>query len=365
MSSLTSPAGAIHLGMDTSKNTIVVAILMPGEEVPVIDRMWNEEGSVRHLVGRFPDRAVLRACYEAGPCGFELHRLLSSMGVACDVVAPSLIPRRAGERVKTDKRDASRLARLHRAGELTPIRVPAEAEEAVRDLVRARAALLADRKRAQQRITAMLLRHGRIWRSTYWTAAHEQWIAGQRFGEPALAAALAHYRAALDTRRAELDAIEAELKPWAARPPLADPVARLGCYRGIAELTGLVLAAEVVDWRRFPSARAFMGFTGLVPAEYSSGERTRRGSITKAGSEPARTALIEAAWAYRFQPRIGVTLRRRQHDASPQTLARSWQAQRRLYGRYKTMTARGKPAAVAITAMARELAGFAWAEMTS
>ena len=198
MSSLTSPAGAIHLGMDTSKNTIVVAILMPGEEVPVIDRMWNEEGSVRHLVGRFADRAVLRACYEAGPCGFELHRLLTSMGVACDVVAPSLIPRRAGERVKTGRRDAGRLARLHRAGELTAIRVPTQAEEAVRDLVRARTALLADRERARQRITAMLLRHGRVWRSTYWTAAHEQWIAGQRFGEPALAAALAHYRACRD-----------------------------------------------------------------------------------------------------------------------------------------------------------------------
>ena len=184
MSSLTSPAGAIHLGMDTSKNTIVVAVLMPGEEVPVIDRMWNEEGSVRHLVGRFADRAALRACYEAGPCGFELHRLLASMGVACDVVAPSLIPRRPGDRVKTDKRDAGRLARLHRAGELTAIRVPTEAEEAVRDLVRARAALLADRKRAQQRITAMLLRHGRVWRSgSSWTQAHEQRIAAQRFSE--------------------------------------------------------------------------------------------------------------------------------------------------------------------------------------
>jgi transposase len=365
MPSVTSAAGPIHLGMDTSKNTIVVGVLMPGDEIPVIDRIWNDEASVRRLAGNLGPTARLRACYEAGPCGFELHRLLTSMGIACDVVAPSLIPRRAGERVKTDKRDASRLARLHRAGELTPIRVPAEAEEAVRDLVRARAALLADRKRAQQRITAMLMRHGRVWRSSYWTQAHEQWIAGQRFTEPALAAALAHYRAALDTRRAELAAIEAELETWAARPPLAGPVTRLGCYRGIAELTGLALAAEVVDWRRFPSARAFMGFTGLVPAEYSSGERTRRGSITKAGSAPARTALIEAAWAYRFQPRIGVTLRRRQHDASPQTLARSWQAQRRLYARYKTMTARGKPAAVAVTAMARELAGFVWAEMTS
>src|SRR5262249_41350225 len=153
MSNVTGAAGPIHLGMDTSKNTIVVGILMPGDEVPVIDRIWNEEGSVRHLVGRLGDPAALRACYEAGPCGLELHRLLASMGVACDVVAPSLIPRRAGDRVKTDKRDASRLARLHRAGELTPIRVPSPAEEAVRDLVRVRAALLADRKRAQQRLT--------------------------------------------------------------------------------------------------------------------------------------------------------------------------------------------------------------------
>jgi transposase len=366
MSSLTSPAGAIHLGMGTSKNTIVVAVLMPGEEVPVIDRLWNEEGSVRHLVGRFPDRAALRACYEAGPCGFELHRLLASMGVACDVVAPSLIPRRAGDRVKTGKRDAGRLARLHRAGELTAIRVPTEAEEAVRDLVRARAALLADRERAQQRLTAMLLRHGRVWRSgSYWTQAHEQWIAAQRFAEPALAAALAHYRAALDARRAELEAVEAELAPWASREPLAPAVARLGCYRGIAELAGLVLAAEVVNWRRFPTARAFMGFTGLVPAEYSSGDKTRRGSITKAGPEPARTALVQAAWSYRFRPAIGVTPRRRQGGASPDTIARSWKARRGLHAKYKAMTARGKPPGMTVTALARELAGFAWAEMTS
>jgi transposase len=165
MSSVTPVAGPIHLGMDTSKNTIVAGILMPGDEVPVIDRIWNEEGSVRHLVSRLGGPAALRCCYEAGPCGFELHRLLASMGVTCDVVAPSLIPRRAGDRVKTDRRDAGRLARLLRAGELTAIRVPSPAEEAVRDLVRARAALLAGRKRAQQRITAMLMRHGRVWPS--------------------------------------------------------------------------------------------------------------------------------------------------------------------------------------------------------
>ncbi|HXS65155.1 MAG TPA: IS110 family transposase [Streptosporangiaceae bacterium] len=269
------------------------------------------------------------------------------------------------DRVKTDRRDASRLARLHRAGELTAIRVPGEAGEAVRDLVRARAALMADRRRARQRITAMLLRHGRAWRGTSWTAAHEQRIAGQRFSEPALASALAHYRAALDTRRAGLDAVGAELAPRAVRPPPGEAAARLGCYRGIAEMNGLTLAAEVAGWRRFPPARAFMCLTGLVPAGYSSGERTGRGPITKAGSAPARTALTEAAWSCRFRPAIGVALRRRQHGAAPDTLARSWQAQRRLHAKYKTMTARGKPAGVAVTAVARELAGFAWAEMTS
>jgi len=172
-------------------------------------------------------------------------------------------------------------------------------------------------------------------------------------------------QAALDTRRAELDAIEAELVPWSGREPLAGTVARLGCYRGIAELHSLALAAEVVDWHRFPSARAFMGFTGLVPGEYSSGDKTRRGPVTKAGSEPVRTALVEAAWAYRFKPAIGVTLRRRQRDAEPGTLARSWKAQRHLHAKYKAMTARGKPQAVAVTGVARELAGFVWAEMTS
>jgi transposase len=365
MSSVTPPAGAIHLGMDTSRNTIVVGVLMPGEEIPAVDRILNDEEPVRRLVGRFPGRGLLRACYEAGPGGYDLYRLLTSMGVACDVVAPSLIPKGGSDKVKTDRRDAVRLARLHRAGELTPIRVPAPAEEAVRDLARVRSAVVADRKRAQQRLTAMLMRHGRVWRNTYWTQAHRAWIGAQSFDEPALTTVLAHYRATLDTRQTELACIESELAPWARQEPLAGAVARLCCYRGIAELTALTLAAEVVDWRRFPSARAFMGYTGLVPAEYSSGQRTWRGHITKAGSGPVRTALIESAWAYRFQPAIGVTLRGRQQGAAPETIARSWKAQRRLHGKYRAMTGRGKAAPEAITAIARELAGFVWAEMTS
>ena len=242
MSSVASLAGSIHLGMDTSKKTIMVATLMPGEQIPVTERIANEEAAVRRFIARLGDPSQLRACYEAGPGGYDLYWLLTSMGVACEVVAPSLIPKGGSDKVKTDRRDACRQARLHRAGELTPVRVPTRAEEAVRDLVRVRAGLLADRKRAQQRLTAVLMRHGCIWcHGSYWTGAHRAWIAAQRFTEPALTAAIAHYRAALDTREAELAAIEAELAPWAHREPLAGPVARLGCYRGIAELGALTL----------------------------------------------------------------------------------------------------------------------------
>lgn len=370
MSSLARPAGPVHVGMDTSKNTIMVAVLWPGEESPVTERIINDEPPVRRLLERVAGtaggRQFLRCCYEAGPGGYDLYRLVDSMGIACEVVAPSLIPKRSGDRVKTDKRDARRLARLHRAGELTAVRVPSRDVEAVRDLVRARGAVLADRKSAQQRLTSVLMRHGRVWRGpSYWTRAHRDWIAAQKYAEPALATAVSYYRAALATRETELAAIEAQLLPWAAREPLAGPVARLVCYRGIAELTALTLAAEVTDWRRFPAARAFMGFTGLCPAEYSSGDKTSRGHITKAGPEAVRTALTEAAWAYRHAPAIGAALARRQRGADPGTLARSWKAQRRLHDRYRHLLTRGKTPPEAITAIARELAGFTWAEMTA
>ena len=366
MISVAPAAERIYVGMDVSRDKIAVAVLGPGEDVPAVEVISHDGEMVRRLIGKFADRSVLAACYEAGPGGYELYRLLAAAGVACDVVAPALIPKAAADRVKTDRRDCVRLALSHRAGLLTAIRIPSEQEEAVRDLVRTRADLVDDRKRMMQRIGALLQRHGRVWRAPRWTYQHRAWLDQQSFTEPALQAALRTYLAALDARDAELAVLESQLRGcWASVDPLASMVRQLGCYRGIAELTALTLAAEVADFRRFASAPAFMGFTGLTPSEYSSGARTRRGAITKAGPQLVRGALIEAAWSYRFQPAIGVTLRRRQHDAAPDTLARSWQAQRRLHARYKTMTARGKPAAVAVTAMARELAGFAWAEMTS
>lgn len=366
MVSVARLGGPIHLGMDVAMDSIVVGILPQDAESPVVERVFHDEASVRRLVARLGEPGRLRACYEAGPTGYGLQRLLASMGVACQVVAPALIPRRAGDRVKTDRRDAVRLARLARAGELTAIRVPTPAEEAVRDLCRARADLVDDRRRVRQRLKAFLLRHGRVYREgRSWTVAHRQWLATQRFDHPALSVTYGQYRAVLAARDAELAALEAELMPWCRQMPFTEAVCRLACYRGIADLSALTLSCEVVDWRRFATAEAFMGFTGLVPSEYSSGEATRRGHITKAGNKAVRTVLVEAAHAYRHRPAIGVTLARRQARAGADTLARSWAAQQRLCGRYRRMTARHKPASVTVTAVARELAGFAWAEMTA
>lgn len=358
--------GPIHLGLDTSKNSIAVGILRPGEVSPDAEKIFNDEATIRRLIDRFADRSVLRVCYEAGPTGFGLHRLLTSMGVACEVVAPSLVPRSPGDRVKTDRRDCRRLARLHRAGELTAIRVPTPQEEAVRDLCRARADMVTDRTRARHRLGKFLLRHDRIWRDgDAWTIKHERWLTGQRFDDPALQATYGHYRAVLVARDADLAAAEADLAYWYTHGPFAAAVARLCAYRGVAQLAALTIAGEVGDWRRFATARAFMGFTGLVPSEYSSGDSVRRGRITKAGNAHLRTQLIESAWCYQHRPNLALTLRRRQQHAGPGTVARSWTAQQRLCGRYRRLTARKTSRNVVTVAIARELAGFLWAEMTA
>jgi transposase len=365
MSSVTHP-GPIHLGLDVHKDSISVAVLPWEQESAEVDKIFHDEPSVRRLIARFPDPGQLRACYEAGPTGYELQRLLARLRVRCDVVAPSLIPRAPGDRVKTDRRDARRLARLHRAGELVAIRVPSEAEEAVRDLCRARADLVDDRRRARQRLGKFGLRHGRIYRDgTAWTIGHERWLAAQSFAEPALAATYARYRAAVTARDAELAGIEADLAVWYDRDPFAAQVARLAAYRGVDRLGALTLASEVCDWRRFPRATAFMGFTGLVPSEYSSGGSVHRGHVTKAGNAHLRTQLIESAWAYRTQAGIGAGLRARHQQVPAETLARSWTAQQRLCGRFHRMAERKNVKTVVATAVARELAGFLWAEMTA
>jgi transposase len=357
----------IHLGLDVHRDTISVGILTPDQQVPDVDRIAHDEPSVRRLVGRLGDPRMLRACYEAGPTGFELARLLASMGVRCEVVAPSLIPRAPGDKVKTDKRDCRRLARLHRAGELVAIRIPTVQEEAVRDLCRTRADMVEDRTRARHRLGKFLLRHGRVWRggTTAWTQAHERWLCCQQFDEPALQTTYAHYRAALQSRDAQLDAIEADLAGWYDRPPFAAQVARLAAYRGVTRLGALTLAAEVGDWRRFARAAAFMGFCGLVPSEYSSGQRTVRGHLTKAGNAHLRAQLVESAWSYQHHPSVGAQIARRQQGLDPRVVARAWAAQLRLCGRFRRLAARKTSKNLVVAAVARELAGFLWAEMTA
>lgn len=360
------PQDAPVLAMDVHKNTISAAVLEPGSVSPVVDKISSDDEMVRRLVRRFPEPGRVWACYEAGPTGYELARLLRSLGVHCEVIAPSLIPARPGDRVKTDRRDARRLALLFRASQLSSVRVPTVAEEAVRDLCRARADMVIDQTRARHRLGKFLLRHGRVWRDgDNWTLKHQAWIRAQRFDDPALTATLVHYRATLIAREAAVDAIDADLRLWFTRAPFAEPVARLAAYRGITELGALTLATEVCDWRRFPTASMFMGFCGLVPSEHSSGERTHRGGITHAGNTHLRTQLVESAWAYKARPGAGAVLKRRQEGLDPAVVARAWAAQLRLCAKFARLDARKTNRKTVVTAIARELAGFVWAEMNA
>src|ERR1700722_6122810 len=360
------PQTSTLLGLDVHKLTISAAVLTPGSDVPAVDRISSDPEAVRRLIGRFEDPKSLVACYEAGPTGYELARQLVTMGGRCEVIAPSLIPVAPGDRVKTDKRDARRLALLLRGGQLVAVRVPDVTEEAVRDLCRARADMVIDRTRARHRLGKFLLRHGRVWRDgDNWTMKHQAWIGAQPFGQPALDVTLSHYRATLTAREAAVDAIDAELAQWFDRAPFGDPVARLCAYRGITELGALTLAAEVCDWRRFPTAGMFSAFCGLVPSEHSSGPRTQRGGITHAGNTHLRTQLVESAWAYKARAQVGPTLRRRHEGLDPEVVARAWRAQLRLCGRFGRLDARKSSRKTVVTAIARELAGFCWAEMTA
>jgi len=356
----------IVVGLDVHKDTIAAGILRPGTETADVERLFHDEASVRRFVARFEEPTRLRACYEAGPTGYELARLLASLGVRCDVIAPSLIPRIPGDKVKTDRRDCRRLARLHRVGELVAIRIPTREEEAVRDLCRSRWAMVVDYTRARHRLTKFLLRHGRVWRGgANWTSRHLEWLGSQRFDDDALVLTYGHYRAAVTTRSVALEAVEADLATYVGKPPFGEAVARLAAYRGISEIVALGVAAEVCDWRRFATARSFMGFVGLVPSEYSSGSSVHRGRLTKAGNAHLRRQLIEAAWAYRHRAHVGKVMAARHRGLDPAVVARAWRAQCRMCGRFRRLSARKDSQSIVAAAIARELAGFLWAEMNA
>jgi transposase len=352
-----------YVGLDVSKASISVALLRPGQVRIDEERIANTPEAVRKLVARWPHPARVRACYEAGPTGYVLHRQLTALGVDCTVIAPALVPRRPGERIKTDRRDAAKLAGLFRAGELTAVRVPTPDEEAARDLLRARSDLRQDILRARHRLAKFLLRHGRIWSAPAWSAGHRAWIAAQAFEQPAATQTLSHYLTDLDLRLGELAALDAQLAALAEVEPFREHVARLKCLRGISTLSALSLIAEVGDFSRFARAADFMSFVGLVPSEHSSGVSRRQGSITKTGNAHVRRVLVEAAWHARRRPNLGPALQQRCAGQPPEVLVVAARAQRRLHDRYWRLVQRNKRTTVAAVAVARELAGFCWSLM--
>lgn len=353
------------IGMDVSRDKIAIAMLRPDEQVPLELTIPATDEAVRKQVRRWGDPGALRICYEAGPTGYELQRQLAGLGVDCIVVAPSLIPKRPGHKVKTDRRDARSLCGLLHAGELTAVRVPDAAEEVVRDLIRSRADLTEDILRSRHRLSKLLLRHGRVYREgSTWTARHLAWIRAQRFAVTGLERLVAHHLAILESRLAQRAELDIEISEIARSERYAAAVARLACLRGIAELSALTLLVEVGDFRRFASAPAFMSFTGLVASERSSGERRRQGAITKTGNAHLRRILVEAAWHARRQPNFGPTFQRRVAGQDAAVVRYVSAAQQRLHRRYWRMVQRNKPTQVATVATARELAGFVWGLMS-
>jgi transposase len=353
------------VAFDQHAATTVAAVLLPGQRTPALHSLTSDSPTILRFVRRLRTTAV-HCCYEAGPCGFELQRALTAAGVACEVIAPALIPRRPGDRVKTDRRDATQLAVLYRAGALTPIHIPTEQEEAARDLLRCREDIRVDLLRARHRLSKFLLRHGRRFTATKkaWTKRHAAWLQTQQWPLAALAQTHRAYVRAVEEAVGRLQAVEAELRDLLTIEPLRTRVERLRCFRGIDDLTALTIAAELGDARRFPSAPRLMAFTGLVPSEYSSGATRARGRITKTGNAHVRRVLVESAWHYRHHPFLGRALRLRQRGAPAPVIDQAWHAQHRLHRRYRRLAARGKTKQHIVTAVARELTGFLWAALT-
>lgn len=353
------------IAFDQHAATTVAAVLLPGQATPALHTLTSDSPTILRFVDRVRGLGPVRCCYEAGPCGFELQRAMTRRGIACEVIAPALIPRRPGDRIKTDRRDAGQLAVLYRAGALTAIHIPSEQEEAARDLLRCREDIRADLLRAKHRLSKFLLRHGRRFTGTKkaWTRRHAEWLQAQRWSLPALEQTHLAYIRAVDEAGGRLQAVDAELRDLLMLEPLRARVERLRCFRGIDDLTALTIAAELGDVRRFPTAPSLMAFTGLVPSEHSSGTKKARGAITKTGNAHLRRVLVEAAWQYRHHPFAGPALQARQRGAPAATIHTAWQAQARLHRRYRRLAARGKPKQLIVTAIARELTGFLWAAL--
>jgi len=352
------------VGLDVHAETIAVAVA-EGREVRSLGVIPNRAEAVRRLLGKLGDLSTVKACYEAGPTGYALYWQLTKLGVECEVIAPSLVPTKAGDRVKTDRRDAEKLARSYRSGDLTAVWVPDAKHEAIRDLVRAREAAKEDQLRAKHRLGKYLLRNGvrpaagcRAWTAAWW-----QWVRGVQLEHGEQNTTLVELILEVDHQGQRIERLDGAIDRAITAAPehLRALVDALQSLRGVAKLTAVTLATEFGTFSRFERASQVMSYTGVVPSEYSSGAKSRRGAITKTGNSHLRRVLVEAAWHYRHRPRLAQRQKDLQKSLPPKVAAVAWRAQERLHRRYWALSNRSKPAGKIVTALARELAGFVWA----
>jgi transposase len=353
------------IGLDVHAETIAIAVAEPHGEVRALGVIPNRPESIRRLMKKLGPADQLRVCYEAGPTGYVLYWQLTALGVKCDVVAPTLVPVKAGDRVKTDRRDALKLARSYRSGDLTAVWVPDAAHEALRDLVRAREAAKKDQLRARHRLGKFLLRRGQRPPTPMnaWTQKHLAWVKTVHFDHDAQEATLLDYLHEVEHMADRIERLERAIDDAVKAAPeqMRTVIEALQALRGIALISAATIVTEAGELSRFPNPRQLMGYSGAVASEDSTGERTRRGGITKTGNAHLRRVVIEAAWAYRYRPAVGAALRRRQAGLSPEVKAIAWKAQHRLHARYRHLTMKGKCPQEVVTAVGRELLGFIWA----
>ena len=350
------------VGLDVHKESIAIAVADGDGSAPeTVATVAHETTGLIKRLNKLGQGAKLRCCYEAGPTGFTLQRALDAAGIECAVVAPSMVPRTAGDRIKTDRRDALKLARFLRSGDLTPIHVPEAATEAMRDLERCREDAKRAERTARHQLSKFLLRHGRTYKGKgAWTGMHLDWIRGQVFEHEAHNRVLVDSVQAVENATSRVERLTKDIvelvETWSLRPL----VKALQALRGVQVISAVILAAELGDFARFASAPALMAYLGLVPSEHSSGETKKRGRITRTGNGHVRRILVESAWSYRHRPTMSWAIRKRNEGIAAPVRAIAWKAQNRLHRRYNRLLGRGKNKQQTITALARELAGFVW-----
>jgi transposase len=352
------------VGLDVHAKFISVAVAEHDGEDRFVGSIPNRLSAITKMIKRLGDKRDLRVCYEAGPCGYVLYWQLTRMGVACEVVAPTLVPMKAGDRVKTDRRDSLKLARSYRSGDLTSVWVPDAEHEALRDIVRAREAAKKDQRAARHRLQKFLLRHDQRYSGgeRAWGVHYRRWLQGLKFEHQTLEAVFLDYLSEVDRQAERVTRLDAAIEDAVERAPehLRSVICGLQAMRGVAKITAVGVAAEVGSFLRFEHPRQLMGYSGAVPSERSSGGDQRRGAITKTGNAHVRRLITEAAWAYRHRPKLYPKLRKRQEGLDQRVKDIAWKAQQRLNQRYRHLIGRGKKQQKAVMAVARELLAFMW-----